>query len=233
MLADRTAVLEVTLDQLRQRWGTQIITRACERAPAPTISSGFPDLDRLLDGGFPVGQISLLAGAGTCGAGTLACQIAAHAQADRRPAIWLDGQSTFDAAHAEQYAVSLNELVLIQPVDLAHALALARDLADLLPGGLTVLTLPPLASGDLQYTAQELRRMANPLARANGTLLICGERQRGLSEAAGLALQLARGRWLARSGVVCGYETTVTVHKGRGNSPGRSVTFEIVYPEAL
>ena len=142
MSADCTAALEVTLDQLRQRWGAQIITRACERVSAPTISSGFPKLDELLNGGFPVGQISLLAGIGTCGAGTLACQVVAHAQRARRPVIWLDGQGTFDAAYAVYLGVSLDDLVLIQPVDQAHALALARDLADLLPGGLTVFTWP-------------------------------------------------------------------------------------------
>ena len=194
MSADCTAALEVTLDQLRQRWGAQIITRACERVSAPTISSGFPKLDELLNGGFPVGQISLLAGTGTCGAGTLACQVVAHAQRARRPVIWLDGQGTFDAAHAVHLGVSLDDLVLIQPVDQAHALALARDLADLLPGGLTVLTLPsafvqrPPASGP---GAAPDGRTHWPAP--NGTLLICGGRQKGLSEAAGLALAAGPG----------------------------------------
>ncbi len=232
MPAERTATLEVTLDQLRLRWGQQIITRACERAPTPIIPSGFPALDELLGGGLPVGQISLLAGMGTCGAGTLAGHLAAHAQAERRPVVWLDGDGTFDAAHAVHAGVKLADLFLIQPVDLAQALALARDLAELLPGGLVVFSLPVLSSRSISQTAQELRRMAGPLAGAGGTLLLV-EAQPGLSEAAGLALHLARRRWLSRNGLVCGCETAVTLRKGRGIPSGRSVILEIIYQEAL
>src|SRR3989442_13300271 len=71
--------LELAIDSIRVRFGSQALTRAAELPPPQAWSSGTP-VDSLTGiGGLPRGRLSLFIGSGTCGKHTLALSLLANA----------------------------------------------------------------------------------------------------------------------------------------------------------
>jgi len=81
------------------------------REAAPT---GIPEVDRLLDGGLPVGAISELTGPESSGRTSLALAFLAGRTQEGRVCAWVDAGDTFDAESAAANGVSLRQLLWVR-----------------------------------------------------------------------------------------------------------------------
>jgi hypothetical protein len=186
------------------------------------IPTAIPELDRLLEGGFPPGIIATLEG--EIGRWSLAAGLVAGITRRSLVAI-LDDGGLAPPALAEA-GVCL-ERVLVVPARKALAMARAADI--LLRSRICRLVLAPaVALGDAVW-----ERLAK-LAHRNGTLLIVVAARAGatLSVAAGVRLHCKlervlmhgqRGLW----GILTGFELSVDVRKHKYMAAGRTARIRV------
>ncbi|HYO44205.1 MAG TPA: hypothetical protein VES19_13480 [Candidatus Limnocylindrales bacterium] len=213
--------------------------------PAPDVDgrivpTGFAVLDAILGpGGLPRNATVALRGAASSGRTTVALRTAAEAQAGGAIVAWLDLARAFDPVEAVARGVRPEWLVVLTPVDLEEALAIAGALLAARTVDLLVMDLPdgkdPAVAG--KRVGDRLGRLA-ALARRAGTLLVILEPAslgRALSaaveEASGLRLELRRSGWIRLGRDVVGQRSAVEVARNRYGPPGRRATLEILYAE--
>ena len=79
------------------------------------IPSGFQVLDSAIGvGGIPLGKISEFAGSWSVGKSTLAMQIIASAQREKRPCLWVDSEFAWTNEYAEALGVDCSKLDLVR-----------------------------------------------------------------------------------------------------------------------
>jgi len=222
-------------------------TPARMRMPLPgadadgrVVSTGFAALDAVLGaGGLPRSATVALRGDHSSGKTTLALRIAAEAQAAGSIVAWMDLARAFDPVEAVARGVRPEWLVVLTPVDLAEALALAGALLAARTVDVLVMDLPegddPAVRG--ARIGDRLGRLA-ALARRAGTLLVLLEPVtlgRGLAvaveQASGLRLELERGGWIRLGRDVVGQRSAVTIARNRYGPPGRRAELPILYAE--
>ena len=107
------------------------------------IPTGFAALDAILGpGGLPRSATVALRGGASSGKTTLALRVAAEAQAGGAIVAWLDLARAFDPVEAVARGVRPEWLVVLTPVDLEEALALAAALLAARSVDLLVMDLP-------------------------------------------------------------------------------------------
>ncbi|MGC1381860.1 MAG: hypothetical protein WA814_12660 [Candidatus Baltobacteraceae bacterium] len=181
----------------------------------PTIATAIPELDRLLNGGFPAGAVATLEG--ETGRWSLAAGLLARMTRHSLVAILDDG--TLYPPDLAKAGARLDRVMIIR----AHkALEAARAVDILLRSRICRLVLmPALALRDSIWA-----RLAQ-LAHRSGVLLIVVAARAGaaLGAVAGLRLHCAlerivvhgkRGLW----GTIAGFELRVDVRKHRQMAPG-------------
>ena len=220
-------------------------SRAAPGSPAPDadgriVPTGFAALDAILGpGGLPRAATVALRGAASSGRTTVALRAAAEAQAGGAIVAWLDLARAFDPVEAVARGVRPEWLVVLTPVDLEEALALAGALLAARTVDLLVMDLPegrdPAVAG--KRVGDRLGRLA-ALARRAGTLLVVLEPASlgrslaaAVEEASGLRLELRRSGWIRLGRDVVGQRSTVEVARNRYGPPGRRATLEILYAE--
>ena len=102
----------------------QLETSLAERAPsafalrvrqAPELlPTGTPELDALLGGGIPRGNITEITGASTTGRTSLALSILARATGQGAVCAWVDVQDAFDPETASAYGIQLERLLWLR-----------------------------------------------------------------------------------------------------------------------
>ena len=204
------------------------------------VSTGFAALDAILGtGGLPRAATVALRGDASSGKTTAALRAVAEAQAGGAIVAWLDLARAFDPVEAVGRGIRPEWLVVLTPVDLEEALALAAALLSGRTVDMLVLDLPdgrdPAVAG--KRVGDRLGRLA-ALARRAGTLLVVLEPValgRGLAaaveEASGLRLELRRSGWIRLGRDVVGQRSTVEVARNRFGPPGRRADVEILYAE--
>ena len=138
------------------------------------VPTGFAALDAILGtGGLPRAATVALRGAASSGKTTVALRTAAEAQAGGAIVAWLDLARAFDPVEAVARGVRPEWLVVLTPVDLEEALAIAGALLAARTVDLLVMDLPegrdPAVAG--KRVGDRLGRLA-ALARRAGTLLV-------------------------------------------------------------
>ncbi|OGO58868.1 MAG: hypothetical protein A2V85_01865 [Chloroflexi bacterium RBG_16_72_14] len=221
------------------------VARPRPRTPLPdadgrVVPTGFAALDAILGpGGLPRAATVALRGDASSGKTTVALRVAAEAQAGGAIVAWLDLARAFDPVEAVARGVRPEWLVVLTPVDLPEALALAAALLSARTVDLLVVDLPdgrdPAVAG--ARVGDRLARLA-ALARRAGTLLVVLEPRalgRGLAaaveEASGLRLELERTGWIRLGRDVVGQRSAATVARNRYGPPGRRAALEILYAE--
>ena len=204
------------------------------------VPTGFAALDAILGpGGLPRAATVALRGAASSGRTTVALRTAAEAQAGGAIVAWLDLARAFDPVEAVARGVRPEWLVVLTPVDLEEALALAGALLAARTVDLLVMDLPegrdPAVAG--KRVGDRLGRLA-ALARRAGTLLVVLEPASlgrslaaAVEEASGLRLELRRSGWIRLGRDVIGQRSAVEVARNRYGPPGRRATLEILYAE--
>lgn len=213
--------------------------------PAPdgdgrVVPTGFAALDAILGpGGLPRTATVALRGDGSSGRTTVALRLAAEAQAAGSIVAWLDLARAFDPVEAVARGVRPEWLVVLTPVDLAEALALAGALLAARTVDVLVVDLPDGRDRAVRgaRVGDRLGRLA-ALARRAGTLLVVLEPAalgRGLAaaveEASGLRLEMERCGWIRLGRDVVGQRSAVTVARSRYGPPGRRAELAILYAE--
>jgi RecA/RadA recombinase len=209
-------------------------------ADGRVVPTGFAALDAILGpGGLPRDATVALRGASSSGRTTVALRVAAEAQVGGAIVAWLDLARAFDPVEAVARGVRPEWLVVLSPVDLEEALALAGVLLAARTVDLLVMDLPEGRDPSIvgKQVGDRLGRLA-ALARRAGTLLVVLEPASlgralatAIAEASGLRLELRRSGWVRLGRDVVGQRSAVEVARNRYGPPGRRATLEILYAE--
>jgi hypothetical protein len=210
------------LERLRER--LREISARPSLALEPRLSTGLPEVDRLLEGGFPAGMIATIEGA--TGRWSLAAGLVTRITRRSLVAI-LDDGALYPPSLAE--AGARLDRVLVVPARGALAIARAADI--LLRSRICRLVLmPAIALRDALWT-----RLAS-LAHHSGVLLIVVAARAGaaLSAAAGMRLHCTLERVFMRGerglwGNVTGFELCVGVRKHARLPAGRTARVRVGY----
>lgn len=243
----RSRRLDAAVQAIQRKWGKQALHKGFQASVAPAHAcqpTGLAQLDLLLQGGLPLGQITELIGPPTSGKRTLALTMVSQTQ-PRHPCLYIDLAQTFDPAYAAACHVDLARLIIAAPPDPLKALDLAVDLITSDLYGLIVfdstaeLLAAPFAPG---AAAVALRRLRQALNDKQTALLVLTTTYFGdgdsphnypagfdLRQAAALRLAVERKRWLKQGKINRGYEATVSVLHSRRIRPGGSAVVRITF----
>src|SRR5215831_12776835 len=132
MNSDKKQRLEEAIISIRREFGEDALRPFADpgaKSEIAHLSTGFAVLDRaLVIGGLPKGFLTQISGIPTSGAMTLACKVLAHAMGEA--VVCMDLPRTFDADYAARCGVDTENLLLIQPPSLDHALETLTTLVD-------------------------------------------------------------------------------------------------------
>lgn len=124
-----------------------------DRIAGRAIATGDEALDRLLDGGFPKGAITVVSGVAGAGRMTLAAKLIAHETRSGKPVAWVDAKSTVYPPALAQAGVDLTKVLMVRGAK-DRSLYAAEQIAS--AGAFEVL----IASGvDTWLTPVKLRRL--------------------------------------------------------------------------
>jgi hypothetical protein len=183
------------------------------------VATGFPELDRILGGGFRRGTIATLEGTPSSGRSALAARLLAAAT--RRGLAALIGVELFPPALAAA-GVRLERLLVV-PAREPLAVARAADIV-LRSHAFTVVAIPALPSGR-GTGAATWTRLASLAHRANALLVALGDDASAeLRYFASIRLETAleRVRWngpAGHLGELAGYDVRATVRKHKRAAP--------------
>ena len=213
--------LEIAIDSIRVRFGSQALTRAAELPPPQPWFSATP-IDGLTGiGGLPRGRLSLFTGSGTCGKLTLALAALAGATRDFAHAVVIDCGG-FDPQSLLPFSPELGALTVVRAPapeiagEAAAALARAGAGFLLLMGEVPEHWLGPLESG----------------ANRSGTVVlgVVDAPGRALAHASSFSLGFSRAEWIWEREQMVGLRTSARCVKNRVAPPLGEMELEIRYP---
>src|SRR5438552_2547299 len=178
--------LELAIDSIRVRFGSQALTRAAELPPTQPWSSGTP-VDHLTGiGGLPRGRVALFTGNGTSGKLTLALALLASATRAFAHAVVIDGGG-FDPWTLTSFSPEPGALTVVR--------APAPEIA-----GEAAATLARSGVGFLLLMSEIPEHWLGPLesgANRSGTVIVgvVATPSRALAPGASFSLGLPRGGW--------------------------------------
>ena len=192
------------LDALLRDLGPQLRRGGRPTEPLPRFPTGIPDLDRLLEGGFPHGRLSEIAGPLSSGRTSLAlCLLARATRAGEMVAV-VDAADAFDPASAHAAGARLDRVLWARAPGWREALRSAERLLEAHGFALVLLDLPsersePTARPEAAQrgAAERSRAVCSRLVRAAaaaGTALVVLSTQRRMGASAELAVELRATR---------------------------------------
>lgn len=235
-------------DRLQQAI-TVLQTRFGSAAPRPAIpssparSSGIPELDELTGiGGWPIGRLSLLAGAHGSGKRTLA-QRSLTAASREGPVVYVDFPGRLDPEFLSKLDARLDRLLIVRPKSVNEAMASVRILAR---SGVDFVVIDLTKDAAARLDA-ELPQLLHRIAEAECTVLMIDTPSPALPHLEGhgmlvdtdpairyyasLIVNLRRSTWVfGADGDLHGVQIDATVVKNRLAPPGRRGGWVIPYP---
>ncbi|MEP7288611.1 MAG: hypothetical protein ABI947_22895 [Chloroflexota bacterium] len=227
MNKDKKQRLEEAIVAIRREYGEEVLRPLGDsgaESAVPHLSTGFATLDRALGiGGLPKGHLTQLSGIPTSGAMTLACKVLA--QATGEAVVCIDLSRTFDVDYAARCGVATDNLLLIQPPTLDHALETLTALVDT---AAAVVLVMDTVEGKRRVNTPALKRLMAALHRSRCALLLVERAGTPLlSEKAAVRLHFQRERWLRQRQDVNGYRTQVRILKNQWGRSDQSVRLVI------
>ena len=190
------------------------------------LATGLPDIDRLLDGGFPRGCLSEIAGPTSSGRTSLALALLAHATRLGEVVAAVDTADAFDPVSAEAAGVALERVLWVRPATAADA---TRCCERLLRAHGFALVLLDLAAGVARplpvATWQRLARAA----AASGTALTVLSLTRVTGALSDLALEMrpARAHFSGMPSLLEGLEIEARVVRHRTGPTQRAASVRL------
>ena len=145
--------------------------------PLTRFPTGLPGIDRLLDGGFPRGRLSEIAGSACCGRTSLALALLARTTAAGEVVALVDGADAFDPPSAAAAGVDLSRVLWVRTPEVPDAL---RSTEHLLAARGFALVLLDLATGRQTPTpvpSSAWPRLKRAAAGADTALVVLGNRR--------------------------------------------------------
>jgi RecA/RadA recombinase len=213
--------LELAIDSIRVRFGSQALTRAAELPTPQAWLSGTP-VDGLTGiGGLPRGRLSLFMGGGTCGKLTLALALLASATHEFAHAVVIDGGG-FDPWALLPFSAEFGALTVVS--------APAPEIA-----GEAAATLARAGAGFVLLMAEVPEHWLGPLesgANRSGTVLVgvLDAPNRALAHASSFSIGFSRSGWVSERGQLVGLRTSARCVKNRVAPPLCETQLEIRYP---
>ena len=213
--------LDVAINSIRVRFGSQALTRAAE-LPPPQPWPSRTLIDRLSGiGGLPRGRLTVLTGNGTCGKLTLALALLASATRELAHVIVIDHQSGFDPWTLLPYSPELGALTVVR--------APAPDLA-----GEAAAALAKAGAGFILLMGEVPEHWLGPLesaANRSGTVLmgVLDAPGRAFAHASSLSVGFSRTEWIWERGQMVGLRALARCVKNRVAPPLGETELEIRY----
>jgi recombination protein RecA len=219
--------LQQAITVLQSRFGS-----AAPRPAAPPCAarpSGIAEIDALTGiGGWPVGRMSLLAGARGCGKRSLALRSLATASREG-PVAYVDVPRRLDPEFLSRVGARLDHVLVVRPKSLREGMASVRVLAR---AGVDMIgiDLPRSRAAGLDA---ELPHLLHRVAEADCTLLLIhdAEADDAIRYYASLILHVQRRAWVfSGHGDLEGLQVDAAVVKNRLAPPGRTARWIVPYP---
>ncbi|HET7339471.1 MAG TPA: hypothetical protein VFK22_07980 [Candidatus Dormibacteraeota bacterium] len=213
--------LELAIDSIRLRFGSQALTRAGELPPPTPWASGTP-VDHLTGiGGLPRGRLTLFTGSGTCGKLTLALALVANATREFAHTIVVDGGG-FDPTWLLPFSPEPGALTIVR--------APAPEIA-----GEAAATLARAGVGLLLLMCDLPEHWLGPLesgANRSGAVMVgvIDAPNRALAHASSFSLGFARRDWVRDRDQLVGVRVSARCLKNRVAPPLGEAELEIRYP---
>jgi recombination protein RecA len=220
------------------------------RTKAPSIPTGFPELDKVLGiGGIPRCRITEILGAPTSGVSTLALKIISASQGMGDVAVYVDLGRTFDPGYAVRCGVDMGSLYLVRPGTGREALGITQALVD--SGGVGTLvfdSIPHLLRGSLRAgdVSAVFDRLNVLLHRSPCTPIFLTPHQFGrvlsvdkypgggaLPHYATIRLLVEKERWIRGRRDIRGYHSRVGVLKNKLGQAGKTAMIAITFDAAV
>ncbi|NOX45156.1 MAG: DNA repair protein RadA, partial [Caldiserica bacterium] len=136
-------------------------------APLTRLSTGFPEVDRLLGGGLIPGAVILFGGEPGVGKSTLLLQIAANLARDRGPVLYVSGEESAPQVklRAERLGIGGDRLYLFAEQSLPRIAAAVEELSPLALVVDSLQTVLARADGGEVGGIQQVREAAAEIAR--------------------------------------------------------------------
>ncbi len=245
--------LDFAIAGLQRRWGSHVIVPARQVQPEQrVISTGFPELDRVLGGGIPLSAITLISGQTTSGKLTLTYKILRRAQqsatTSRSPRVnsvaILDLSASGDPDYVARCGIDLDHLLLVRPragkqaIDILGDLVRSRQLGAILLDGLPDLRTDPAAARYFDHLLPQLCLFL----KATGCALIIldelqppwlqwltGIRSNAIQHCAALQIELRREHWIESKGELRGYQAEAHILKSQRTRPGQVARIAIEF----
>ncbi|MBI1888819.1 MAG: recombinase RecA [Candidatus Spechtbacteria bacterium] len=191
--AEKTNELEITLSDIRKRFGEGSIMRLgdAKRVDVSAIPTGSPSLDIALGvGGVPRGRIIEVFGPESSGKTTLALHIAAEAQKMGGIAAFVDAEHALDPEYAGRIGLNTKELLISQPdtgeqaLDIVEALVRSGKVDIIVVDSVAALTPRAEIEGEMgdvhmglqaRLMSQALRKLTAISHNADTTVLFINQ----------------------------------------------------------
>lgn len=214
-----------TLIELEKRWGAGVLKPARTHHGIEVLPTGFTQLDALLGGGVPRGQLTELIGKPTSGRSTLAYHLIASAHKKSEPVVYLDEAGAFDPDYAVRCGIKLPNLLLVRTQPATRLDLLQDVVASRVPG---MVVLSSTAAQDQRLLVALIDRIHPVLTSSPCILLLLGKSP--ISSLATLRLQTELQRWVMQGEDIAGFQTKVTLLKSRRGNEGKYVDLTIYFP---
>ncbi len=210
--------------------GPQLRRGAARAEPTARLATGIPEIDRLLEGGFPRGRLSEIAGAASSGRTSMALALLAHSTATGEVVAVVDCADAFDPGSAHSAGVLLDRVLWVRTPRTPQALRCAERLLEAHGFALVLLDL---AIPDLRCVPATALRLARR-AESTGTALVVLTRTRALGTAAEVAIELApaRTRFTGTPALLEGLDVQVNLVRHRNTSGPRHATVRLHVTQA-
>ena len=152
------------------------------RGAGPTVSpnrcpTGLPGIDRLLDGGFPRGRLSEIAGSACCGRTSLALALLARTTAAGEVVALVDGADAFDPPSAASAGVDLSRVLWVRTSEVPYALRSTEHLLAARGFALVLLDLAPGQQAPARIPSSAWSRLRKTAAGTDTALVVLGDRR--------------------------------------------------------
>lgn len=185
---EKKAEWQKAMDRLNKEFGAGTIIGANEvDLSVDVVSTGSIGLDAALGaGGLPYGRIVEIIGPESCGKSTLCAHVIANAQADGKRCLYIDMEHAVHGEYITNVGVSLNDMIISQPMDGESALEIAHQMiktkeidvvivdsvASLVPRSETQGSIGDVGVAKLGRLMSQALRILTPIVEANNCLLI-------------------------------------------------------------
>lgn len=252
------------LNKLEKRFGESVVRKMSDGSTgAKTFSSGRPELDDALGGGYGVGKIIEIFAESGCGKTGLCLEAAAEVQKVGGIVAIIDAEHALNTEYCEQIGISVDDLYISQPTFGEQAIEATRALIE--TGEVDLIIIDSVAaltpkstlegeSGQAQMAvqarmmSQAMKLITGPAAdndctvifinQLRATMAMYGPAQtttggKALKFFASQRLEIKNRGKLKVGEEVVGFKQEINIVKNKIGSPFKNVSYEIVYGKGI